>query len=533
MDAQQTTVTGGPRFTDHLWSLVTSPYIWGGVATVGFYKAIPHLPAYRELAERYFCAHPVEYVQTALFFIGLFILVRKLLRLRSQRAALRACTLRAAADGSADRLPSSSAAAASHAAAVLDAWSASVPAALRQTWMAQRIADVRQYLQLRPTADALESQIKDLEQRAGDELHDSFALLQTINWAIPIMGFLGTVLGITMAIFNLDVNHLDASLSEVTFNLAVAFDTTAVALCHSLILVFLYLFVKGWEERTLAQVASFSRRQILPLIPGEHSQPSPLLEAEAAAARHLVERTGQLIESQTQLWTDSIENLRNRWSGTLDVQQQSLAQALHSGTQSTLDHHADHLHELRGEFLRALQQMSQQRAEADAKLRAQEASLLGRWETGTAQLASVLTAAQQAADERSARMLTELSTQFGDWCRQLQSTTDTLQQRLAASEHAADERTTRTLSELSEQFDGWKSQLQTTTGSLAAHVERLSQQEARVCDLLERGDDVISLEEKLTDNLQALRAAETFEQTMHSLSAAVHLLTAHSRQRAA
>ena len=86
---------------------------------------------------------------------------------------------------------------------------------------------------------------------------------------------------------------------------------------------------------------------------------------------------------------------------------------------------------------------------------------------------------------------------------------------------------------MSAQFDGWKAELRAATGSLTAHTERLVEREARVGELLERGDDVISLESRLNENLQALRAAETFEQTMHSLSAAVHLLTAHSRQRAA
>lgn len=490
MDAQQPTTPDAPRFADRLWSLVTSPYLWGGAATVGFYQGIPHLPVYRAEAERYFCAHPVEYVQTALFFVGLFILVRKLLSLRPQRSALRTCTLRAAAT-----IAPTTGAKATTAQAIetLNAWQSSLSDSQRRTWIGERLAEVRHYLQLWPTADGLESQLKDLDQRAGDDLHDSFALLQTINWAIPIMGFLGTVLGITMAIFNLDVNHLDASLSEVTFNLAVAFDTTAVALCHSLILVFLYLFVKGAEERTLAQVGSFCRRHVLPLIPAEAAQASPLLEAEAAAAKQLVDRTSELIESQTHLWTESIEHLRDRWSGTLVEQQKSLTQSLHTGTQATLAGHADQLDGLRREFLRALEQLAQHRAEADARLQAHEAAIVSRWEAGTTKLASVLSAAQQAADQRTARMLSELAAQF----------------------------------------DGWKSQLQSTTGSLTANVERLAQQEARVCDLLERGDDVISLEEKLTDNLQALRAAETFEQTMHSLSAAVHLLTAHSRQRAA
>ncbi|MEI2659369.1 MAG: MotA/TolQ/ExbB proton channel family protein [Bifidobacterium adolescentis] len=52
-------------------------------------------------------------------------------------------------------------------------------------------------------------------------------LIRTITWAVPILGFLGTVIGITMAIANITPDQLESSLGEVTAGLAVAFDTTA------------------------------------------------------------------------------------------------------------------------------------------------------------------------------------------------------------------------------------------------------------------------------------------------------------------
>ncbi|MEX0585513.1 MAG: MotA/TolQ/ExbB proton channel family protein, partial [Pirellulales bacterium] len=379
--------------------------LWGGLATLGFYWSVPHLPVYRELAQRYFCAHPVEYVQTALFFVGLSILLRKLLDLRSQRSALlTSATLAESAPARPDATADDELqpnAASSLVRDTLSGWLSQLTGAQRRSGIAQRLTEISRYVQQRPDADAVEQQLKDLEDRAGDDLHDSYALLQTIIWAIPIMGFLGTVLGITVAIANLDVNQLDSSLSAVTFNLAVAFDTTAVALSHSLILVFLYLFAKRSEERVYVQVGEFCRCHILSLIPGAQPHTSPLLAAESAAARQLVERTGELIDAQTQLWSESIEALRKRWTGTLDAQQQSLTQALESGTQASLGQHADHLADLRGEFVQALGQLSRQRAEAEAALRAQEAALVGRWEAGTDKLASVLGAAQQAADDRT------------------------------------------------------------------------------------------------------------------------------------
>ena len=66
-----------------------------------------------------------------------------------------------------------------------------------------------------------------LADQAAERLHESYSLVRTITWAVPILGFLGTVVGITMAIANVTPEQLDTSLGEVTDGLAVAFDTTA------------------------------------------------------------------------------------------------------------------------------------------------------------------------------------------------------------------------------------------------------------------------------------------------------------------
>jgi len=104
---------------------------------------------------------------------------------------------------------------------------------------------------------------------------------------------------------------------------------------------------------------------------------------------------------------------------------------------------------------------------------------------------------------------------------------------LSSSQAAADERTARLLSELGSRIDGWQSQLQQTTERVESQIAALSHQSEQLAAVLEQGGDVVSLQQRLSDNLDALRAAETFEQTMHSLSAAVHLLSANARGRAA
>lgn len=85
----------------------------------------------------------------------------------------------------------------------------------------------------------------------------SFQLIRTVTWAVPIMGFLGTVIGITMAIANVTPEQLDSSLPEVTSGLAVAFDTTAQALGMSMVLVFGTFVIERAEQSVLNELEEF------------------------------------------------------------------------------------------------------------------------------------------------------------------------------------------------------------------------------------------------------------------------------------
>lgn len=76
-----------------------------------------------------------------------------------------------------------------------------------------------------------------------------------INWAIPILGFIGTVLGISLAageIGNLvgsnSVNIGD-SINAAMQPLGIAFDTTLIALSLSIFLAFMYTLLQRWEEQ--------------------------------------------------------------------------------------------------------------------------------------------------------------------------------------------------------------------------------------------------------------------------------------------
>lgn len=455
----------------------TSPLLWGTLLTVGFYELIPHLPAYRALAERYFCGHPLEYALAGMFFVGMSMLGLKFFRLFGERAALDHCRIES---GDAD--PESKI----HRAA------SALPRYARQSQLAARLRDVLDYVRHRKAGSGLEEHFKYLDRIAADRLHDSYSLMQTITWAVPIIGFLGTVMGITLAIANIDPEVLDNSLQTVTGGLAIAFDTTALALALSVVLVFSYFFIKRAESRILTRVEDFSLRQLLPLYPDAGAD-SPLLEAQSAAAEHLIGRTEELISAQTDLWKSSIEDLRVRWSGTLFAQQQELSTALKTGTENTLNDHSAQLAEFRQEFVTAYQQ-------------------------ATASLSEQLQRSNHQRREADAQLMERLA-----------SIEESLVSRLEKSQAENHQRNEHMLSETRAGIQQWQRELSANTTAMRSQHEVLGEQTRLLTRLLEQGTGLKALEGQLTENLEALRAAETFEQTLHSLSAAVHLLTTHAR----
>lgn len=91
------------------------------------------------------------------------------------------------------------------------------------------------------------------------EVELSYNLLRYITWVIPTIGFIGTVRGISLALDEVgrsSVGDLDL-LPRVTSDLAVAFDTTFLALVLSMILVFFMTIIQEKEEGALNRAGQY------------------------------------------------------------------------------------------------------------------------------------------------------------------------------------------------------------------------------------------------------------------------------------
>lgn len=86
-----------------------------------------------------------------------------------------------------------------------------------------------------------------------------YSMVRYVVWVIPTLGFIGTVVGISLALaFAGEADLQDPTLlAELTKRLAVAFNTTLLALVMSSVLVLIQHVVQAFEERALNDAGQY------------------------------------------------------------------------------------------------------------------------------------------------------------------------------------------------------------------------------------------------------------------------------------
>ena len=113
-----------------------------------------------------------------------------------------------------------------------------------------------------------------LRSQAGHDesgMETSYALVRGFVWAIPVLGFIGTVLGLSQAIGGFgavlqtvdDMAQIKDSLQGVTGGLATAFQTTLQALVAALFIQLALTFLKKAEEEFLDACGEYCVRHVV------------------------------------------------------------------------------------------------------------------------------------------------------------------------------------------------------------------------------------------------------------------------------
>ncbi len=125
--------------------------------------------------------------------------------------------------------------------------------------------------------------LRSIGERDESAQQTSFATLSGFLWAIPVLGFIGTVLGLAQSIGKFselldkqsDVSGIVGSLKEVTGGLSTAFETTLLALVIALVVQLWMTAQKKAEEVFLDDCHEYCLKQIvnrIKILPFEQSR---------------------------------------------------------------------------------------------------------------------------------------------------------------------------------------------------------------------------------------------------------------------
>ena len=129
------------------------------------------------------------------------------------------------------------------------------------------LSNLRNLGRVTDVGDILRSQAE--QDESGMET--SYSLVQGFVWAIPVLGFIGTVVGLSEAISSFSgvltdaekVDELATALRGVTAGLATAFETTLVALVAALGIQLILTFLKKSEEEFLDSCSEYCARHVV------------------------------------------------------------------------------------------------------------------------------------------------------------------------------------------------------------------------------------------------------------------------------
>lgn len=125
----------------------------------------------------------------------------------------------------------------------------------------------------------------------------SYSFPRILVWAIPLLGFIGTVVGISSAVSGFseflsesgDVEQIKEGIGLVTGGLAVAFDTTLLALFLSVLVMIPLVLVERYESRLLLGIDVFINDKLLPRLKKKSSEAELNIETIDRTVREAID----------------------------------------------------------------------------------------------------------------------------------------------------------------------------------------------------------------------------------------------------
>jgi hypothetical protein len=269
-----------------------------------------------------------------------------------------------------------------------------IPENLRDTLIVNRIRKALELFEIRNSNSETESFLGSQSDFDANRSAGSYSLIKVFLWAIPILGFIGTVMGLSVAVGSLsmgdnsDPDALKESINNLTGGLGVAFDTTLLGLILSMFLSFPLSAVQKKEDETLTLIDAFCSEKLLPKLDDTD------LEAKKKGWLENPDNVPELVKSLADAHETFLKNLNNSTSQLNESAQfiqnqitenQKLIQEFHAALANNLGVAVSHVIETSGamnkQLMESQQVAVQSLSEAATRVGKSSAEILNKSET--------------------------------------------------------------------------------------------------------------------------------------------------------
>lgn len=290
-----------------------------------------------------------------------------------------------------------------------------------------RVRGALEHYKISGSREETDTFLKSQHDMDGSELTQSYTMINVLSWAIPILGFIGTVVGIAMAVTGFshsiegttEISVLKQAIGGVTAGLAVAFDTTLIGLLLSLVVVFPAKLMEKREEESLAAIEEYTTDALLKRLESDTRPQQAQAQQETSKewVKNAVAAAMAAQEGEFKLWTkhlrESGEALSQQALTGWQTIQQQMQESLGLQMAQLKVAQEEQVKQLAG-GINAVSEMAMKTQQQVAGL--QEAQLKGYKDT-VAGLASNLQTIQEQSAQRSqtdAQALQQMATEFAN-----------------------------------------------------------------------------------------------------------------------
>ncbi|MFK7779414.1 MAG: MotA/TolQ/ExbB proton channel family protein [Gimesia sp.] len=192
-----------------------------------------------------------------------------------------------------------------------------LPVDPRESFLVNRVLRGLEHFSILKSTSEVSSRLQSQSEIDATTIDSSYTMLKVFIWAIPILGFIGTVMGISESVGSFsgsmdaakDISVLKESLNGVTGGLATAFDTTLVALVMSIFVMFPTSSMQKSEEDLLNWVDEYCNENLLKRL----KESDHVGGGDEKDHRRLIQRTIDKAmadhHAELQTWTQKLEGI--------------------------------------------------------------------------------------------------------------------------------------------------------------------------------------------------------------------------------